>query len=169
MMLIVYCVSFSCLVHVPIVALPNYTNLPHKITLLQLSWKGQLSSKNDSLLQCGGKNIRFVVMNNLLPSSVKLHEKYDLKGSTYKRKASKTERSKSSPTLKDLDFMNNHPEGILLEKDKYDALIKTIQRDCRVRPSPLFICCIQKTNFGSHEKIFLLAVRVSLLQILWNY
>ncbi|XP_065925141.1 phosphatidylinositol 4-phosphate 5-kinase type-1 alpha isoform X7 [Magallana gigas] len=85
--------------------------------------------------QCGGKNIRFVVMNNLLPSSVKLHEKYDLKGSTYKRKASKTERSKSSPTLKDLDFMNNHPEGILLEKDKYDALIKTIQRDCRVLES----------------------------------
>nr|XP_022306927.1 phosphatidylinositol 4-phosphate 5-kinase type-1 alpha-like isoform X7 [Crassostrea virginica] len=85
--------------------------------------------------QCGGKNIRFVVMNNLLPSSVKLHEKYDLKGSTYKRKASKTERGKSSPTLKDLDFMNNHPEGILLEKDKYDALIKTIQRDCRVLES----------------------------------
>jgi 1-phosphatidylinositol-4-phosphate 5-kinase len=25
-------------------------------------------------------------MNNLLPSSIKLHEKYDLKGSTYKRK-----------------------------------------------------------------------------------
>jgi hypothetical protein len=25
-------------------------------------------------------------MNNLLPSSVKLHQKYDLKGSTYKRK-----------------------------------------------------------------------------------
>ncbi|XP_062600057.1 phosphatidylinositol 4-phosphate 5-kinase type-1 alpha-like isoform X3 [Saccostrea cucullata] len=85
--------------------------------------------------QCGGKNIRFVVMNNLLPSSVKLHEKYDLKGSTYKRKASKAERKKSSPTLKDLDFMNNNPEGILLEKDKYDALIKTIQRDCRVLES----------------------------------
>ncbi|XP_061190138.1 phosphatidylinositol 4-phosphate 5-kinase type-1 alpha-like isoform X2 [Saccostrea echinata] len=85
--------------------------------------------------QCGGKNIRFVVMNNLLPSSVKLHEKYDLKGSTYKRKASKAERKKSSPTLKDLDFLNNNPEGILLEKDKYDALIKTIQRDCRVLES----------------------------------
>eukprot|EP00105_Crassostrea_gigas_P023428 XP_011443264.1 PREDICTED: phosphatidylinositol 4-phosphate 5-kinase type-1 alpha isoform X3 [Crassostrea gigas] len=85
--------------------------------------------------QSGGKNIPFVVMNNLLPSSVKLHEKYDLKGSTYKRKASRAERSMSSPTLKDLDFMNNHPEGILLEKDKYDALIKNIQRDCRVLES----------------------------------
>ena len=82
--------------------------------------------------QCGGKNIRFVVMNNILPSYIKMHEKYDLKGSTYKRKASKHERSKSSPTLKDLDFMELHPEGLLMEKDTYEALIKTIQRDCRV-------------------------------------
>ena len=83
-------------------------------------------------LQCGGKNIRFVVMNNLLPSSVNLHEKYDLKGSTYKRKASKSERAKKCPTWKDLDFLENHSQGILLEKDKYEAVVKTIQRDCRV-------------------------------------
>lgn len=85
--------------------------------------------------QCGGKNIRFVVMNNLLPSIVKLHEKYDLKGSTYKRKASKNERSKSSPTLKDLDFIDLHTEGLHLERDTYEALIKTLQRDCRVLES----------------------------------
>ncbi|KAH9495368.1 Phosphatidylinositol 4-phosphate 5-kinase type-1 gamma [Bulinus truncatus] len=85
--------------------------------------------------QCSGKNIRFTVMNNLLPSTVKLHEKYDMKGSTYKRKASKHERSKGSPTLKDLDFIDNHPEGLQLEKDTYDALIKTLQRDCRVLES----------------------------------
>ena len=87
---------------------------------------------NSLLLQCGGKNIRFVVMNNILPSYVKMHEKYDLKGSTYKRKASKSERAKNSPTLKDLDFMDLHPEGLLMEKDTYEALIKTVQRDCRV-------------------------------------
>ena len=46
------------------------------------------------------KNIRLVIMNNLLPSSVKMHEKYDLKGSTFKRKASKAEREKKAPTLK---------------------------------------------------------------------
>ena len=71
-------------------------------------------------------------MNNLLPSSVKMHEKYDLKGSTYKRKASKHERNKSSPTLKDLDYMELHPEGIMLEADTFIALNKTIERDCRV-------------------------------------
>ena len=31
-------------------------------------------------------------------------------GSTYKRKASKAERAKETPTLKDLDFLNDHPE-----------------------------------------------------------
>ncbi|XP_072753044.1 phosphatidylinositol 4-phosphate 5-kinase type-1 alpha isoform X5 [Anoplolepis gracilipes] len=85
--------------------------------------------------RCNSKNVRLVAMNNLLPSFVKLHQKYDLKGSTYKRKASKTERSKSSPTYKDLDFMEHHPEGIFLEADTYGALVKTIQRDCRVLES----------------------------------
>lgn len=36
--------------------------------------------------QCNSKNVRLAVMNNLLPSVVVLHQKYDLKGSTYKRK-----------------------------------------------------------------------------------
>lgn len=85
--------------------------------------------------QCGGKNVRLIVMNNLLPSSIKLHEKYDLKGSTYKRKASKHERKKGNPTYKDLDFMERHPDGIYLEADTYNALTKTIQRDCRVLES----------------------------------
>ncbi|CAH8434487.1 unnamed protein product [Schistosoma rodhaini] len=85
--------------------------------------------------QSGHKNIRFVVMNNLLPSSVRIHEKYDLKGSTYGRQASDAERAKSSPTLKDLDFIENHPDGIWLEAETYDALLKTIERDCLVLKS----------------------------------
>ncbi|XP_053621692.1 phosphatidylinositol 4-phosphate 5-kinase type-1 gamma-like isoform X2 [Plodia interpunctella] len=85
--------------------------------------------------QCNSKNVRLVAMNNILPSSVKLHQKYDLKGSTYKRKANKSERTKASPTYKDLDFMEHHAEGILLEADTYTALIKTMQRDCRVLES----------------------------------
>ncbi|XP_020619470.1 phosphatidylinositol 4-phosphate 5-kinase type-1 alpha-like isoform X2 [Orbicella faveolata] len=85
--------------------------------------------------QCGGKNIRLVIMNNLLPLGYKIHFKYDLKGSTYKRKASKAERAKETPTLKDLDFLNDHPEGLFLEPETYNAVMRTIQKDCRVLQS----------------------------------
>jgi len=85
--------------------------------------------------QCNQKNIRLVVMNNLLPSDIKLHLKFDLKGSTYKRKASKHEKEKKSPTFKDLDFMELLPEGLLLEPETYTALISTMRRDCRVLES----------------------------------
>nr|XP_014345752.1 PREDICTED: phosphatidylinositol 4-phosphate 5-kinase type-1 gamma [Latimeria chalumnae] len=81
-------------------------------------------------VQSGGKNIRVAVMNNILPRVVKMHLKYDLKGSTYKRRASKKEREKSSPTFKDLDFMQDNPEGLMLDIDTYNALVKTLQRDC---------------------------------------
>jgi len=71
-------------------------------------------------------------MNNLIPSDVQMHEKYDLKGSTYKRRANSAERRKESPTWKDLDFMERHPDGLLLDIETYNALVKTVQRDCRV-------------------------------------
>ena len=102
--------------------------------------------------QANQKNIRLVVMNNLLPSGVKMHLKFDLKGSTYKRKASKHEKDKKSPTYKDLDYLELLPEGLLffftfycflmslrsgllLEPETYTALISTMRRDCRVLES----------------------------------
>ena len=69
-------------------------------------------------------NIRIVVMNNLLPSSVRYHEKYDLKGSTYKRKANASEVKKKSPTFKDLDFMEKHEEVRNLMLEIVKMLIK---------------------------------------------
>ncbi|XP_037537664.1 phosphatidylinositol 4-phosphate 5-kinase type-1 gamma [Nematolebias whitei] len=86
-------------------------------------------------IQCGGKNIRIVVMNNILPRSVSMHLKFDLKGSTYKRRASKKEREKSKPTFKDLDFLTTVPEGLTLDQDTFSALVKTLQRDCLVLES----------------------------------
>ncbi|XP_053501713.1 phosphatidylinositol-4-phosphate 5-kinase, type I, beta a isoform X3 [Ictalurus furcatus] len=86
-------------------------------------------------VQCGGVNIRLVVMNNVLPRSVNMHYKYDLKGSTYKRRASRKERTKSSPTFKDLDFQDMHSDGLYFDTDTYNALMKTLQRDCRVLES----------------------------------
>ena len=92
-------------------------------------------------------------MNNLLPSGVTMHLKFDLKGSTYKRKvfsnnlrqyptlrsilcqASKSERAKKYPTFKDLDFLDLVPEGFHLDPDTYTALMSTIERDCRVLES----------------------------------
>ncbi|XP_066504478.1 phosphatidylinositol 4-phosphate 5-kinase type-1 gamma isoform X2 [Hoplias malabaricus] len=86
-------------------------------------------------VQSGGKNIRVVVMNNILPRVVRMHLKYDLKGSTYKRRASKKEREKARPTFKDLDFMQDIMEGLMLDADTYNALVKTLQRDCLVLES----------------------------------
>ncbi|XP_056112469.1 phosphatidylinositol 4-phosphate 5-kinase type-1 gamma isoform X8 [Rhinichthys klamathensis goyatoka] len=86
-------------------------------------------------VQSGGKNIRMVVMNNVLPRVVRMHLKYDLKGSTYKRRASKKEREKAKPTFKDLDFMQDVQDGLLLDTDTHSALVKTLQRDCLVLES----------------------------------
>ncbi|XP_040014281.1 phosphatidylinositol-4-phosphate 5-kinase, type I, beta a isoform X2 [Xiphias gladius] len=85
-------------------------------------------------IQCGGVTVRVVVMNNVLPRAMKMHYKYDLKGSSYKRRASRKERAKSSPTFKDLDFQEMH-EGLHFDPDTYNALMKTLQRDCRVLES----------------------------------
>lgn len=82
-------------------------------------------------VQSGGINIRLVVMNNVLPRSLKMHYKYDLKGSTYKRRASRKEREKACPTYKDLDFVDMH-DGLYFDTETYNALTKTLQRDCRV-------------------------------------
>jgi 1-phosphatidylinositol-4-phosphate 5-kinase len=82
--------------------------------------------------QSSNKNIRFVIMNNLIPTNVKLHEKYDLKGSIYKRKASEEERKRELPTLKDNDFKSLHLYGLILEPFFYDQLMQTIEDDVRV-------------------------------------
>lgn len=81
-------------------------------------------------------------MNNLLPQSITMHAKFDLKGSTYKRFASKCERSKSNPTLKDLDFNEEFKTGIILDSHTYDVLMDIIKRDCLV-----FIYCALKLVF----------------------
>ncbi|XP_068609351.1 phosphatidylinositol-4-phosphate 5-kinase, type I, beta a [Brachionichthys hirsutus] len=85
-------------------------------------------------IQCSGATLRVVVMNNVLPRAINMHYKYDLKGSSYKRHASRKERAKSSPTFKDLDFQEMHG-GLHFNADTYSALMKTLQMDCRVLES----------------------------------
>jgi len=92
-------------------------------------------------------------MNNIILSSIKPQEKYDLKGSTFNRKvrflfyfansfkisvliilfrnkASKTEGNKSLPTYKDLDFLDRHPYGFILEEHIYNDIVRTLEQDC---------------------------------------
>lgn len=57
--------------------------------------------------QCNSKNIRMVAMNNLLPSTITMHQMYDLKGSTYKRKVSLIHLMYSN-----LDYNNRKSWGI---------------------------------------------------------
>jgi 1-phosphatidylinositol-4-phosphate 5-kinase len=83
-----------------------------------------------------GKNIRIAVMNNLLPNNVQLFEKFDLKGSTYKRRASRKELEKKCPTLKDLDFKEKYRGShIYLKKEIYNALMSTLENDARMLES----------------------------------
>lgn len=101
-------------------------------------------------IQCAGVNICLAVMNNVMPRALHMHYdlKYDLRGSTYKRRASCKERAKFSPTFKDLDFQEML-EGMHFDGDTYSTLMKTMQRDCRVRPlavdSLTYWYCIFKT------------------------
>jgi hypothetical protein len=51
----------------------------------------------------------------------------NMQGSTYGRIASDRERAKSAPTLKDLDFLGLHPNGICLERTTFNALMRTLK------------------------------------------
>ncbi|CAF3177043.1 unnamed protein product [Rotaria sp. Silwood2] len=63
--------------------------------------------------------LRFVIFSNIIPTNIDIHEKYDLKGSSYKRDANFTERMKKSATLKDNDFRDIHPHGLKIPKNIY--------------------------------------------------
>ena len=74
-----------------------------------------------------------MILTKFMYFLVQMHLKYDLKGSTYKRKASKSERSKKHPTFKDLDLLHDS-QGALLSPDNHSLLLQTLQRDCLVCP-----------------------------------
>ena len=61
-----------------------------------------------------------------------MHMKFDLKGSTKGRKASKNELKKSHPTYKDLDLVNKYSNNIFVDPDIKQVLMKTMNSDCLV-------------------------------------
>ena len=61
------------------------------------------------------KNIRLMVMSNLIPSTMPMHWTFDLKGSLHGRRASKKEQAKKRPVWKDLDWqekLSSKKDGI---------------------------------------------------------
>ncbi|KIK66178.1 hypothetical protein GYMLUDRAFT_56012 [Collybiopsis luxurians FD-317 M1] len=99
-----------------------------------------------------GRKIHFVIMNNLFPPHKDVHETYDLKGSTVGRlwkaktpgvdgigqdaqtettnseKERKKEKKKSSPVLKDLNWINAHHK-LELGPEKRALLTEQLRRD----------------------------------------
>ena len=70
-------------------------------------------------------NARFVVMGNVLTTEKRMHRKFDLKGSTYKRTIGKERLQDPNATLKDLDI----DMRFLLSPRTYQKVMETMQQD----------------------------------------
>merc|ERR1719348_1815330 len=69
-----------------------------------------------------------VLMRNVFTGHLKVHKKYDLKGSTVEREASDKEKAKKEPTLKDMDFINDGAK-IRIGDEAKGKLIETMTAD----------------------------------------
>ena len=74
----------------------------------------------------GLKQMTFVVMQNVFATPLKIHLKFDLKGSTVNRCASEAEKMKQTCTQKDLDI--NRP--LFLGAARKALLLNQVKRDC---------------------------------------
>ncbi|KMT08132.1 hypothetical protein BVRB_6g143810 [Beta vulgaris subsp. vulgaris] len=75
-------------------------------------------------LKCGRK-VRFVVMGNMFYTELRIHRRYDLKGSSYGRYTDKGKMNQNA-TLKDLDLSYE----FYMDRSLRDALFKQIDLDC---------------------------------------
>lgn len=82
----------------------------------------------------GGRQIRFVVMGNMFCTELRIHHRYDLKGSTQGRLTNKDEISENT-TLKDLDLQY----VFHMEKTWRESLFKQITVDCMFLESECII------------------------------
>ena len=69
-----------------------------------------------------------VVMRNIFSNHLRIHKKYDLKGSTIDREASQKELAKNDPTFKDNDFLNDGVKICIGEEAKA-KLMETLKAD----------------------------------------
>ncbi|CAL8463327.1 g2861 [Coccomyxa elongata] len=73
----------------------------------------------------GGSKVRFVVMGSVFPTEVRLHRKYDLKGSTHGRTVGSKKLTNPNTCLKDLDL----DMRLALAKGAHAALMRQIEAD----------------------------------------
>ncbi|XP_020903372.1 phosphatidylinositol 5-phosphate 4-kinase type-2 alpha isoform X2 [Exaiptasia diaphana] len=71
-----------------------------------------------------GKETYVLVMKSVFGSRLKIHKKYDLKGSTVDRQASNKEKSKDQPTFKDNDFTKDNVKIVVGDEAKADLVEK---------------------------------------------
>jgi len=79
-------------------------------------------------LTLNGTEHYMIVMKNVLSSRVKVHKKYDLKGSTVQREASDKEKRKENPTFKDNDFVKDNVK-IYLDDEIRAEFLTTLKSD----------------------------------------
>ena len=76
----------------------------------------------------GAKKIYFVVMVNMIYSTLDIHRRYDLKGSWVGRYSSEADRKNPKKTLKDRDFVELK-QRIKIGPEKKKRLMKTLEKD----------------------------------------
>ncbi|KAK9287452.1 hypothetical protein L1049_015873 [Liquidambar formosana] len=74
----------------------------------------------------GGRKVRFVVMGNMFCTELRIHRRYDLKGSSHGRYTDKDKIGENT-TLKDLDLSYE----FYMDKSLRESLFKQISLDCK--------------------------------------
>jgi len=77
-----------------------------------------------------GRQVRFLVMGNLFKTPLKIHQRFDLKGSTVGRELSAIQRLNKNPTFKDMDFRRLNKKIPLGSKYK-DLVLQQLSEDCK--------------------------------------
>ena len=93
-----------------------------------------------------------VVIRNAFSSNIKIHKKYDLKGSTVDREASQKEREKDEPTYKDNDFLHDKCK-IHIGEDAKAKLMDTLGKSRIIPSSPSSMNVVIKRKRFSNDQI----------------
>jgi hypothetical protein len=97
------------------------TLLPRYLALYRLTLPGAAPKTEPVLV---------VVMANVFGGALSIDRRYDLKGSTHGRAASRKEKAKKAPTFKDIDWVSMEP-GLRLNKFNRIQLLEAIREDLK--------------------------------------